>query len=327
MQARLARGLHERLDALLVQRRLDGLRHGDDVGEGRLARVEVEEHEVGPVEVLGPRRPDVEGQRPLVHEVEQRRLVVDQGVVDGLAPLGLQLDARNPVGVVVRRVLLPEMRGLLGEALGQAFERDRPVLEERQEPVGDLLVVGEDVRLGEPGLGVDDAVGVGELDRLRGLAVPARAGRSVSLAAALGFAAGFGALLAPGLGELVLQLHEQPLRLALAAGLHADQGELPLEPLAVHDELDPARLDRLAGGLSGSASGPSGSRSPPSSPTSPARLHHHLRPADPGRGRPGFGRWLCCAWAPAAGSPGRCHRRAATCTARLDLPSARRSGG
>ena len=51
---------------------------------GRLARVEVEEHEVGPVEVLRPRGPDVEGQRPLVHEVEQRRLVVDQGVVDGL---------------------------------------------------------------------------------------------------------------------------------------------------------------------------------------------------------------------------------------------------
>ena len=153
MQPRLARGLHERLDALLVQRRLDGLRHGDHVGERRLARVEVEEHEVGPVEVADPRRPDVEGQRPLVHEVEERRLVVDQGVVDRLAPLGL---AARPAGSSRgSSPACPSARSagaFVGEPVGQAFERDGPVLEERQEPVGDLLVVGEDVRLGEPRL-------------------------------------------------------------------------------------------------------------------------------------------------------------------------------
>ena len=75
------------------------------------------------------------------------------------------------------------------------------------------------------------------------------AGRGRLPGRGLGFRRGLRSLLAPGLGELVLQLHEQPLGLALAAGLHADQGELPLEPLAVHDELDPPGVDRLGGGL------------------------------------------------------------------------------
>ena len=92
---------------------------------GRLARVEVEQDEVGAVEVLDARGPDVERQRPLVDEVEQRRLVVDQGVVDRLAALGLQFDAGDPVGVGGGRVLLPEVGRALGQAVGQPFERDR----------------------------------------------------------------------------------------------------------------------------------------------------------------------------------------------------------
>src|SRR5258707_910551 len=109
------------------------------------------------------------------------------------------------------------MRSVLGKALRQSFERDRPVLEERQQPVGDLLVVGEDALFGYPRLGKDDALGVGQLDRPRDLVIPARAGWDGLFGSILGRRRTLRDFLAPCLGELVLQLQEQPLRLTLAA--------------------------------------------------------------------------------------------------------------
>ena len=107
-----------------------------------------------------------------------------------------------------------------------------------------------------------------------------------ALARGFRFTAGFdGFAAAPASGELVLQLHEEPLGLALAPGLHADQGELPLEPLAVHDELDPAGVDRLAGGLRLGLLPPSGSRRCRGPRSRPSRRRTGPRGSSPRRSR------------------------------------------
>jgi len=84
MQTRLARGLHERLDAAAVQGAVQFLRHLQYGREIRPAAVEVEQHRVRSVQGGEPREPDVKRQRVLIHQIEQRRQVVDHRVVDHL---------------------------------------------------------------------------------------------------------------------------------------------------------------------------------------------------------------------------------------------------
>ena len=54
---------------------------------------------------------------------------------------------------------------------------------------------------------------------------------------------------APGRANSSFILMSSHCGLPLPRRLHADQGEPALEPLAVQDELEPARLDRLGDGL------------------------------------------------------------------------------
>jgi hypothetical protein len=56
--------------------------------------------------------------------------------------------------------------------------RDRPVSQERQEPVGDLLIISENVLLGDAEFGKEDAIRVGEFDLGRGGREPPGSGRT-----------------------------------------------------------------------------------------------------------------------------------------------------
>ena len=75
--------LREALEAERVEHLLDEQRDLDRLGEPDVGgRVEVEEHEVGPVGLVDPRVPRVQVDAAHVHHPEQRELVVDERRVD-----------------------------------------------------------------------------------------------------------------------------------------------------------------------------------------------------------------------------------------------------
>src|SRR5437764_2430011 len=123
MKASLTRSLQQRLLAFLRQDLAQLLGDTHHVGEPSRARIEVEEHEVRLVEILHARKTDVESECALVHEVEERLQIVDERVLHLLAFFAGQLDSRDPLGVVDRRVLLSEM-GTTRNTLRQALQRD-----------------------------------------------------------------------------------------------------------------------------------------------------------------------------------------------------------
>ena len=148
VQARGARGLEVRLQADAAQEASDLARDADHVRERRFLRVEVDHRPVGRVLRVDARHPRMQIDAAEVHEVQQRVAVVAHHVAQEVATaLAADLDRAHPLGRAGLRFLLVE--GLAGDAVREAVEVDRPVAQVRQEHLGHLLVVAEQVALGE----------------------------------------------------------------------------------------------------------------------------------------------------------------------------------
>src|SRR5206468_6177106 len=72
---------------------------------------------------------------------------------------------RDPVRHALRRLLLEERAA--GQPFAPALHRERPVLQVRDDRVGDLVVIVEEVALRDPVVRKENAVGGAELDLLR----------------------------------------------------------------------------------------------------------------------------------------------------------------
>ena len=109
-------------------------------------RIEVEDADVGVVQVRRARRPHVRRDAVLIGHPEQRSRVADERMVHGAALLR-HLDALQPLGEALRDVLLQE--ALLADAARIALHRDRTAADVRQHDRRDRLVVGGELALGD----------------------------------------------------------------------------------------------------------------------------------------------------------------------------------
>ena len=163
VEAGRAAGLHVegQVDAAAELPR--GERDLDDVLERRALGVEVEHAPVRPLERGSVTGPEVEGNRAEVDDVEQRRQVVADEVVDlplgVLAPHPLGPDPfRREPGCILLKERLPR------DAVGIARHDHRAVLEIGQQPGRDRAVVLDQVALGVAVLRPEHFLHVGELD-------------------------------------------------------------------------------------------------------------------------------------------------------------------
>ena len=127
-----------------------------------LARVEVDQEVVGPVDVVHARVPRVQVDAPEVDDPGERgRLVADREV---RRPPGRELDVHGlePVRVIGRDALLVE-EPLLG-AVGVALHLHRPPLDVVQHVGGDVEVVLDEVDLLQLPLREEDLVRVRDVD-------------------------------------------------------------------------------------------------------------------------------------------------------------------
>src|SRR5919198_4641740 len=130
----------------------------------RLGRVEVEEHEVGPVGLVYARVPRVHIDAIHLHRPDERGRLVDEHEVDesrpALARPRAELTRRHPRRLSLRR-LLGEV-GLRVDSVGIALERERPVAEVRDDCRADRGVVLGEVALRHPVGRKEDALRVRE---------------------------------------------------------------------------------------------------------------------------------------------------------------------
>src|SRR5213593_2174324 len=101
-----------------------------------------------------------------LHHPEERIRRVDEREVDhpraALARKGLEAPRWDPLRDALRRLLLEEAAAF--EAFAPALHRERAVAQVRHEHGCDGRVVVEQVRLGDPVLWEEDAIGARELD-------------------------------------------------------------------------------------------------------------------------------------------------------------------
>ena len=159
--------LAARLEPERVERLLDEQRDLHRLGEADVGRgVEVEEDEVGPVGLVDARVPRVHVDAAHVDHPEQCVFVVDDGGVDpaflrrSLARRDLHVEARDPLGHALRCVFLEERLAI--SAVGIATHRERPIAQVRDEHLGDRGVVVDQVALGDPEVGPEQLVEVGQ---------------------------------------------------------------------------------------------------------------------------------------------------------------------
>ena len=148
VQALRTAGLDGRGQPGAGQRLTDEPRRGDGHAERRaLRRVEVED-QLRCVIVAQADQGRVVLDRALVGEPQQRPAVVAQGVGD-VALGGVRPDGgpRDPLRGVAGQVLLHERR----LARPHAHDRERPLLQLRQDPVGHRVEVVDDLALGDAG--------------------------------------------------------------------------------------------------------------------------------------------------------------------------------
>src|SRR5207244_6370159 len=139
------------------------------------------------------------------------------------------------------RVLLPEMGLTAADAVGQAFERGRPVTQVRQEAAGNLLVELEDIGLGDAVVRVHQLVGMSEANRTGGRAGCLRAAcRGAGSVALRGLRRARFLVLAIALSasKLVLHLDEEPVVFFfIISALHANECETAFELVAMQRSL------------------------------------------------------------------------------------------
>src|SRR4051794_6248624 len=143
------------------------MRDANGKHEAVVGRVEVEEHEVRPVGLVDARVPRVHVDAVHLHHPEERVARVDEREVDEprlsfAAPRPCaELTRRDPVRHPLGRLLLEERAAR--EPFAPALHRERPVLQVRQEHVGDLVVIAEQVALRDAVVGEQHAVGRAQL--------------------------------------------------------------------------------------------------------------------------------------------------------------------
>ena len=160
MQPFAARETKERAQAQALETLFDQKSGRDDRAPSDvLGRIEVEYDDVGLVEMLRTRSPDVQLERADLHETEQRGQPVDHRV---RFLVRLDRDPRDHVGNADADVLLIE--ALLSVALGTTQQRQRPLLDERQRVRRNLLPVAGELPFRDAGVGEQHLVRARELD-------------------------------------------------------------------------------------------------------------------------------------------------------------------
>ena len=109
--------------------------------------VEIEDADVGVVQVRRARRPHVRGDAVLVGQPQQRSRIADERMAHRPALLG-HLDALQPTRESLRDVLVHEAR--LADARREALHRDRTRADVRQHDRRDRLVVRRELALRDP---------------------------------------------------------------------------------------------------------------------------------------------------------------------------------
>ena len=119
---------------------------------------------VGPIDVVAARVPLVQVDAPEVDDPQQRRHVLDHREVDDVARAVIDRADLDPVGPRRRRALHEEE--LAGGAVRVALHDHRAIADVRQQHVGDVGVVLEQIALGEPELRPEQLAQVREADLL-----------------------------------------------------------------------------------------------------------------------------------------------------------------
>ncbi len=155
-----ARGLRVPREPERPERGSDVARDDQDVLEARAHRVEVEEEVVGRVDRRAPRVERVHLDAAEVRDEQERGEVVHHQVADHavLAVVGQDGAAGDPLRRVRRRRLLVEERSR--DPVGHPLHRERALAQVRQDQLGDVEVVGEEVALRVALVGPEDLVEV-----------------------------------------------------------------------------------------------------------------------------------------------------------------------
>ena len=120
----------------------------EDAVERAFLRIEVDQDVIGVVERFDPAHPRILVDAAEVGQEQQRRAVVRDDEADRFAPvLGVNGFDSQPAGVAFRDVLLEEE--VFVNAVRIALQRERVAREMRDDPLGDGVVVVQDVALGD----------------------------------------------------------------------------------------------------------------------------------------------------------------------------------
>ena len=158
-----AGGLRERGEPELVHHLLDHHRDLAHIGPGvALARVEVDQEVVGPVDVVDARMPGVELDAPEVGDPGERGRLVADGEVGAAPARKVDVHGLEPVRVRLGNTLLVEEKPV--HALRVALHLHRPPLDVVQNGSGNGEVIGDQVALRQPRLGEVHLVRVGDVD-------------------------------------------------------------------------------------------------------------------------------------------------------------------
>jgi hypothetical protein len=164
VKAGRARGLREARQVELVHHLLDDER---DLADARpripLARVEVDEHVIRLLDVLHTAVPGVEVDAAEVDDPGEAGRVRDDREVSR-APAAREQDVHclEPFRMLLRHTLLVEEEAV--DAVRVAEHLHRPLAHVREEAVGEVKVVPDEVALGQPPLREEDLFEIRELN-------------------------------------------------------------------------------------------------------------------------------------------------------------------
>src|SRR5262249_7624429 len=102
----------------------------------RLTGIEIKQYKIRSIETSHPRQPWVKRERTLIHQVQQRFLIIHQRVLNRLPIFAFNHYSRNPRWIIGRGILLPEMRTALLQTIRQALQRHRTISEMGDETLG-----------------------------------------------------------------------------------------------------------------------------------------------------------------------------------------------
>ncbi len=149
--------------------------HNDPYIQGGLANerefavgwIEVVYHPVRRMQLVFSALPNMESEDALVGEIDQIGCLACESMSDS-APFFFNGHLFNPAGEVVGAILLNE--ALSADAIGTAFEVQRPILDKGEDVFGDLLVIVDHISLCQATFGKEGFVLVADLDGMSSIA-------------------------------------------------------------------------------------------------------------------------------------------------------------